>query len=53
MIGAAWLPPGVRGVDRWFRLGRRWGLIELSVVLAMQTLGADPQSSDLLKGPDS
>jgi hypothetical protein len=48
LVGAAWLPLGVRAVDRWVRLGRRWGLIELAVVLAMQTLGGDPQSSYLL-----
>jgi hypothetical protein len=48
LVGAAWLPLGFHAVDRWARLGRRWGLIELSVVLAMQTLGGDPQSSYLL-----
>src|SRR5262249_38857460 len=48
LVGAAWLPLGVRAVDRWVRLGRRWGLLELAVVLAMQTLGGDPQSAYLL-----
>ena len=48
LVGAAWLPLGFHAVDRWARLGRRWGLIELAVVLAMQTLGGDPQSSYLL-----
>ncbi len=48
LVGAAWLPLGFHAVDRWVRLGRRWGLIELAVVLAMQTLGGDPQSSYLL-----
>ncbi len=43
LVGAAWLPLGFRAVDRWLRLGRRWGLIELAVVLAMQVLGGDPQ----------
>ncbi len=27
LIGAAWLPLGVHAVDRWVRLGRRWGLV--------------------------
>ena len=48
LVGAAWLPLGFHAVDRWARLGRRWGLIELSIVLAMQTLGGDPQTSYLL-----
>ena len=48
LVGAAWLPLGFRAVDRWVRLGRRWGLLELAVVLAMQVLGGDPQSAYLL-----
>jgi hypothetical protein len=48
LVGAAWLPLGFHAVDRWVRLGRRWGLIELAVVLAMQTLGGDPQAAYLL-----
>jgi hypothetical protein len=48
LVGAAWLPLGLHGVDRWVRLGRRWGLFELAVVLAMQTLGGDPQSAYIL-----
>jgi Bacterial membrane protein YfhO len=48
LIGAAWLPLGFRAVDRWVRLGRRWGLIELAIVLAMQTLGGDAELSYLL-----
>ncbi len=48
LVGAAWLPLGVRAVDRWVRLGRRWGMIELAVVLSMQTLGGDPQLAYLL-----
>ena len=45
LVGAAWLPFGIRAVDRWLRLGRRSGLIELAVVLAMQTLGGDPETA--------
>ncbi len=48
LVGAAWLPLGFQAVDRWVRLGRRWGLLELAVVLAMQMLGGDPQSAYLL-----
>ncbi len=48
LVGAAWLPLGVHAVDRWVRCGRRWALVELAVVLAMQTLGGDPQSAYLL-----
>lgn len=48
LVGAAWLPLGVHAVDQWVRRGRRWALIELAVVLAMQLLGGEPQSGYLL-----
>ena len=48
LVGAAWLPLGMRAVDRWVRLGRLWGLWELAAVLAMQVLGGDPQAAYLL-----
>jgi hypothetical protein len=48
LVGAAWLPLGVHAADQWLRLGRRWGVIELAIVLAMQTLGGEPQSAYLL-----
>jgi hypothetical protein len=48
LVGAAWLPLGMHAVDRWVRLGRRWGLWELALVLAMQVLGGDPQAAYLL-----
>jgi Bacterial membrane protein YfhO len=48
LIGAAWLPLGIRAVDRWLRLGRRWALCELAIVLSMQVLGGDPQAAYLL-----
>jgi len=47
LVGAAWLPLGFRAADRWLRLGRRWGLVELAVILAMETLGGDPQAAYL------
>ncbi len=48
LVGAAWLPFGVQGIDRWLRQGRRWGIALLAVVLALQTLGGDPQASYVL-----
>jgi hypothetical protein len=48
LVGAAWLPLGIHAVDRWVRLGRRWAIPELAVVLGMEVLGGDPQSAFLL-----
>ena len=48
LVGAAWLPLGFLAVDRWVRLGSRPALLGLAIVLAMQTLGGDPQSAYLL-----
>jgi hypothetical protein len=48
LVGAAWLPLGIRAIDRWVRLGRRLGMLELAIVLAMQILGGDPQAAYLL-----
>jgi hypothetical protein len=48
LVGAAWLPLGFRAADRWLRSGRRAGLIELALVLALQILGGDPQEAYLL-----
>jgi hypothetical protein len=48
LVGAAWLPLGMHAVDRWVRLGRRWAIVELALVLGMQTLGGDPQSAFLV-----
>ena len=48
LVGAAWLPLGMHAIDRWVRLGRRWGRGELAIVLAMQVLGGDPQAAYLL-----
>jgi hypothetical protein len=47
LVGAAWLPLGLRAVDGWLRLGRRSALVELSLVLAMQLLGGDPEAAYL------
>jgi hypothetical protein len=48
LVGAAWLPLGFRAADRWLRAGRRWGLIELALVLLLQMLGGDPESAYVL-----
>ncbi|AGA29221.1 glycosyltransferase family protein [Singulisphaera acidiphila] len=45
LVGAAWTPLGFRAADRWLRRGERMGLLELAVVLSLQTLGGDPQST--------
>ncbi|HEV3122739.1 MAG TPA: hypothetical protein VGY53_12585, partial [Isosphaeraceae bacterium] len=48
LVGAAWAPFGLRAVDRLLRLGRLLGLLELAAVLALQTLGGDPESAYLV-----
>jgi hypothetical protein len=47
LVGAAWVPWGLRALDRLLRQGRRAGAAELAVVLAMQVLGGDPESAYL------
>lgn len=48
LVGAAWLPFGFLALHRWLDAGSLWALLGLAVVLAMQTLGGDPQSAYLL-----
>jgi hypothetical protein len=48
LVGAAWLPLGFLAVVRWLEARSLWALLGLAFVLAMQTLGGDPQSSYLL-----
>ena len=47
LVGAAWAPLGFRSADCWLRLGRRWAVIELAFVLAMQGLGGDLEAAYL------
>ena len=47
LVGAAWAPWGFRAVDRLLRLHRRSGAVELALVLALQTLGGDPEAAYL------
>ncbi|MFO0890061.1 MAG: hypothetical protein U0790_13090 [Isosphaeraceae bacterium] len=48
LVGAAWLPLGFLALERWIRGGSARALPCLAVVLAMQTLGGDPQAALLL-----
>ena len=48
LVGAAWMPLGLRAIDRWLTQGKRGALIELALVLSMQVLGGDLQSAYLL-----
>ncbi|RUL88247.1 YfhO family protein [Tautonia sociabilis] len=45
LVGAAWMPLGLLAADRLVRLRRRRAVVELAAVLAMQTLGGDPQAT--------
>lgn len=47
LVGAAWLPFGLRAVDGLVRQGRGSAVLELAVVLTMQVLGGDPQAAFL------
>lgn len=50
LIGAAWMPFGLRAADSWVRKGSFWGVIQLGVVLAMTTLGGDAEAAYLTGG---
>ena len=47
LVGAAWTPLGLLAADRWIRLGQRPALLGLTAVLALETLGGDPESAYL------
>jgi len=47
LVGAAWIPWGLRATDRLLRRRRRSGLAELAAVLALQVLGGDPEGAYL------
>jgi hypothetical protein len=48
LVGAAWMPLGFRSADHWIRLGHPRALGGLAMVLALQTLGGDPQAAYLV-----
>jgi hypothetical protein len=45
LVGAAWAPLGFLAADRWVRCRRRLALPGLTVVLALQVLGGDPEGA--------
>jgi hypothetical protein len=47
LVGAAWLPIGLLGADRWLRRGERMGIAWLALAIAMAVLGGDPQAAYL------
>ncbi len=47
LVGAAWVPWGLRAIDRQLRLRKPCGMAELAVVLALQVLGGDPEAAYL------
>jgi hypothetical protein len=47
LVGAAWIPWGLRAIDRLLRQGWRRGGVELATILALQVLGGDPQAAYL------
>src|SRR5262245_7070332 len=48
LVGAAWAPLGLRSVDRLVRLKKRRAIGELAAVLALQSLGGDPEAAYLV-----
>ena len=47
LVGAAWVPWGLRAADRLVRLGQRSALPGLATVLALQVLGGDAEAAYL------
>jgi len=47
LVGAAWLPWGCQALDRLVRSRQRGGAFGLALVLALQTLGGDPEAAYL------
>src|SRR4051794_14230379 len=47
LVGAAWIPWGLRAIDRLQRCGRRIATAELAAILALQVLGGDPEAAYL------
>jgi hypothetical protein len=47
LVGAAWIPWGLRAIDRLLRQRKPVGVAELGAVLALQVLGGDPQAAYL------
>jgi hypothetical protein len=47
LVGAAWIPWGLRAIDRLLRQRQSRGLVELAAVLALQVLGGEPEGAYL------
>ncbi len=47
LVGAAWLPWGLRAIDRLLRQQQRSAVAGLATVLALQVLGGDPEAAYL------
>jgi hypothetical protein len=45
LVGAAWAPLGFLAADRWVRCRRRGSVPGLTLVLALQVLGGDPEAA--------
>jgi hypothetical protein len=48
LVGAAWMPLGLRCADRWVRLGDYHALGGLATAMALQTISGDPQAAYLV-----
>jgi hypothetical protein len=47
LVGAAWVPWGFLALEWMFHQRRRWGMLGLALVLALQVLGGDPEAAYL------
>ena len=47
LVGAAWVPWGFLALEWLLHQKRRWGLLGLALVLALQVLGGDPEAAYL------
>jgi hypothetical protein len=47
LVGASWLPFGIRAAERLVRTGETGAFVELAGVLVMSTLGGDPEAAYL------
>ena len=47
LVGAAWVPWGFLALEWLLHQKRRWGMLGLAIVLALQVLGGDPEAAYL------
>jgi hypothetical protein len=48
LVGAAWIPCGLWAADAWLRRNKITAIAALALILALQTLGGDPQAAYIL-----